>query len=48
VSPAVSQGVFLMLRPLSVGQHTVHFSGDFGPGNFALDVTYHITVTPGH
>ena len=48
VSPAVSDGVYVMLRPLPVGQHTIHFSGDFGPGNFALDVTYHITVTPGH
>lgn len=49
VSPAVSEGVYLMLRPLSVGQHTIHFSGDFGPGNFALDVTYHINVVPrGH
>ena len=48
VSPVVGDGVYLMLRPLSVGEHTIHFSGDFGPGNFALDVTYHITVTPGH
>jgi hypothetical protein len=48
VSPAVGEGVYLMLRPLSVGQHTIHFAGDFGPGQFALDVTYHITVTPGH
>ncbi len=48
VSPAVGDGVYLMLRPLSVGQHTIHFSGDFGAGNFALDVTYHITVSPGH
>ena len=35
-SPAVSDGVYLMLRPLSVGQHTIHFAGDFGPGSFAL------------
>jgi hypothetical protein len=48
VSPAVSDGIYVMLRPLSLGQHTIHFSGDFGPGNFALDVTYHITVTPAH
>lgn len=48
VSPAVGEGVYVMLRPLSVGQHTVHFSGDFGPGQFALDVTYNITVTPRH
>jgi hypothetical protein len=48
VSPVVGDGVYVMLRPLSVGQHTIHFAGDFGPGNFGLDVTYHITVTPGH
>jgi hypothetical protein len=48
VYPAVGDGVYLMLAPLSAGQHTVHFSGDFGPGNFGLDVTYHITVTPGN
>jgi hypothetical protein len=48
VSPAVSDGVYLMLRPLSVGKHVIHFSGDFGPNQFALDITYHITVTPGH
>jgi hypothetical protein len=47
VSPAVGDGVYLMLRPLSVGKHVIHFSGDFGQGNFALDITYHITVTPG-
>ncbi len=48
VTPVVGEGVYVMLRPLPVGQHTIHFAGDFGPGNFALDVTYHITVTPGH
>jgi hypothetical protein len=38
-----------MLRPPPVGQHTIHFSGDFGPGNFTLDVTYPINVVPrGH
>jgi len=47
VSPAVDDGIYLMLRPLSVGHHTVHFAGDFGAGSFALDVTYNITVTPG-
>jgi hypothetical protein len=45
VSPAVAEGVNIFVNPLSVGQHTIHFAGDFGPGNFALDVTYHINVT---
>jgi hypothetical protein len=47
VTPAVGDGVYVMLKPLSPGLHTIHFSGDFGPGNFGLDVTYHITVVPG-
>src|SRR5262249_51268272 len=47
VSPAVSDGVFIMVRPFVSGHHTIHFAGDFGPGNFALDVTYNITVTAG-
>jgi hypothetical protein len=46
VHTAVSDGVFLMLRPLSVGEHTIHFMGAAPDFNFALDVTYHITVTP--
>jgi hypothetical protein len=47
VFPAVSDGVFLMVRPLSVGQHTIHFTGAAPDFNFALDVTYNITVTSG-
>ena len=51
-SPAVSDGVFVMLHPLSKGDHTIHFSGsaiyteevhgfDYV---FHLDITYHISV----
>ncbi len=55
-SPAVADGVYLLLSPLSVGQHTILFSGrqffstaegdpfDF---EFKLDIIYHLTVTPG-
>jgi hypothetical protein len=42
---AVADGYWIMLAPLPVGEHTIHFTADgpvFGP--FALDVTYHITV----
>jgi hypothetical protein len=46
VYPAVSDGVYVMLAPLSPGHHTIHFAGDTGAGNFALDVTYHINVLP--
>ncbi len=40
--PSVSDGYYLMVAPLSVGEHTIHFTaGDY------LDVTYHITVVGG-
>lgn len=53
-SPSVSDGFFVMLTPLSAGQHTVHFSGeivftDAEDGfdfQFILDVTYHLTIAP--
>ena len=39
-----------MLAPLSVGQHTVHFTGNIVDSTetviFGLDITYMITVTP--
>ena len=48
--PVVSDGVYLMLAPLSRGQHTIHFGGDLmSPANipyFTLDITCHITVDP--
>ncbi len=43
VTGAVADGVCLMLVPLPVGQHTIHFTGAL-PG-FVLDITYHLTVT---
>jgi hypothetical protein len=54
-SPAVADGVYLLLAPLSVGNHTLHFSGDqsfsIAAGDpfdfeFELDVTYNLTVAP--
>jgi hypothetical protein len=42
VSPAVSDGYFLLLYPLSPGKHTIHFTG--GVPGFTLDITYHLTV----
>ena len=36
-----------MLAPLSVGQHTIHYTGTFGdPFNFTLDITYTLTIAP--
>lgn len=43
VGPAVGDGVYLMLAPLSVGPHTIHIGGG-NPGVFVLDITYNITV----
>jgi hypothetical protein len=50
-SPAVSDGVHLLLHPLSPGRHTIRYYGeldlsDFGnPGDkFIQDITYHLMV----
>jgi hypothetical protein len=45
--PAVSDGYWVMLKPLSVGDHVLHFAASVGaPYNFSLEITYNITVTP--
>jgi len=41
----VADGYWALLPPLSVGQHTIHFSGGFSSPAFELDVTYEITVS---
>jgi len=44
--PFVDSGYYVLLHPLSSGQHTIHFAGSltsFKPP-FSLDVTYNITV----
>jgi hypothetical protein len=50
---AVSDGYFVMVAPLSVGEHTIQFAGSFhfeagelgpDPVDFGLDVTYKINV----
>ena len=41
--PTVDSGVYLMLRPLSAGEHTIHiFASD--DATFTVDVTYELTV----
>ncbi len=47
VNGAVSDGIWAMLRPLSVGQHTVHIVASVPDQGFSLDVTYNITVKGG-
>jgi hypothetical protein len=52
VSPAAADGVFVMVAPLSTGQHTIHFGGelvftaeeDGFDFVFQEDITYHLTV----
>ena len=44
---SVSAGRWIMLTPLSAGEHTIHFTVDADDdffGSFALDVTYNLTV----
>jgi len=46
-SQSVSDGIYVMLAPLSAGAHTLHFHGRLTCafcGNFNLDITYHLTV----
>ncbi len=39
---SMSHGVWLMLAPLSVGTHVIHFGG--GDASFQLDIAYILTV----
>src|SRR5262249_37193693 len=48
--PNYSAGYYILLKPLPVGKHTIHFSFDVVAGPFGtahLDYTYHLTVVPG-
>ena len=40
-----TSGYYLMLAPMSVGNHVIHFAGSVSDF-FSLDVTYHLTVSP--
>ena len=42
VTPAVADGFYIMLTPLTAGSHTINFGGS-GPG-ITLDVTYNLTI----
>lgn len=46
----VADGYWALIPPLSVGSHTIHFTGgETSPtGFFSLDVTYKINVKAGH
>jgi hypothetical protein len=42
--PSVNDGYYLMLAPLSPGQHKIHFHGIGNNNSFELDITYFLTV----
>jgi len=42
VTQSVDAGVYLLVRPLKPGRHTIHFKGTVGGGN--IDTTYNIMV----
>jgi hypothetical protein len=42
--PAVADGYWILLPPLSKGEHVIHFHGEMAEGAFILDMTYYLTV----
>lgn len=42
--PAVTSGYYIMLKPLSKGQHTVHYHLEMEPWSIVQDGTFNITV----
>ncbi len=50
IGPAVAKGVFLMVKPLPVGQHIIHMAVVVGPAaspSLVTDITFVFTVTRG-
>lgn len=45
-SPAVDDGFYVLLRPLPVGSHTLHFHAESPGGTLQQDVTYNLSVVP--
>jgi hypothetical protein len=45
-SPAVDDGFYVLLDPLSVGHHTLHFHAENPSQGFTQDVIYNLTVVP--
>jgi hypothetical protein len=47
---AIADGYYLMLPPLSAGEHSIHFAGRVVVPeviDFRLDISYDLTVEPG-
>jgi hypothetical protein len=45
-SDSVDAGYYLLLTPLSGGEHVIHFGGTFDAFGFSIDTTYNINVVP--
>ena len=45
-SPAVDDGLYVRLNPLSVGDDTLHFQAKNLSQGFSQNVSYHLTVVP--
>jgi hypothetical protein len=43
-APAVDDGIYVLLKPLSPGKHVIHFHAELPSGGLFVDVTYNITV----
>ncbi|HWZ68898.1 MAG TPA: hypothetical protein VNW89_13800, partial [Stellaceae bacterium] len=45
-SPAVDDGYYVLLAPLSRGNHTIHFQAESHSsfGDFTQNITYNLTV----
>jgi hypothetical protein len=46
--PTIDVGMYILLRPLSPGEHTIHFAAALPDDEWALDVTYDLTVESEH
>lgn len=45
-SPAVDEGIYVFLKPLKVGRHTLHIHAENSSQGFVEDITYDLTVVP--
>jgi hypothetical protein len=43
-SPAVDEGIYVLLDPLDIGKHALHFHAENPSAGFVQDVTYNLTV----
>lgn len=46
--PAVDEGLYVRLPPLSPGNHELHIQAEVPALSFSLDVRYHLTIVPAH